>query len=89
MAGTLTFVEHDILQLDAEWGILYQSFEEFWEKRMEPMQFIPREAKGALAQLRQVLEVRAHEQYDIFTSHRRQGLLVIQPTPVAVEVSNV
>lgn len=66
MAGTPTLVEHDILQLDAERGIFYQSFDDFWEKRMEPMQFIPREAKGVLAHLREKLVERAQEQYALF-----------------------
>lgn len=68
MAGTQTFVEHDILALDAAQGILYQSFDDFWERRMEPMQFIPREAQGVFAALRQTLKNRAQEQWLLWTS---------------------
>lgn len=66
-----TFVEHDILALDAERGIFYQSFEDFWDRRMEPMQFIPREAKGVFAHLRQTLKDRAEEQYQLFITTAR------------------
>lgn len=62
----LTFVEHDILQLDAERGIFYQNFDDFWERRMEPMQFIPPDAKGVFAALRQTLKDRAQQQWELF-----------------------
>jgi len=65
-----TFVEHDILQLDADRGITYQSFDDFWERRMEPMQFIAPDAKGPLAHLRELLRARAKEQFALFCQHR-------------------
>ena len=61
-----TFVEHTILSLDASRGIHYQSFEEFWQKRMEPMQFISPSAKGPLAHVRDRMIDRAREQWDLF-----------------------
>lgn len=70
MSAPRTFVEHDILALDAERGIFYQSFEDFWERRMEPMQFIPREAQGVFAHLRQTLKDRAEEQWLLFSAHQ-------------------
>lgn len=70
MSKQWTFVEYDILQLDAERGIFYQNFEDFWERRMEPMQFIPREAKGVFAHLRQTLKDRAEEQWQLFSAHQ-------------------
>jgi hypothetical protein len=63
-----TFVEHDILSLDAKRGIRYQSFEDFWQKRMEPMQFIPAEATGALGACREILKTRAKEQWILWTA---------------------
>jgi hypothetical protein len=80
MAGTETFVEHDILKLDAEHGIFYQSFDDFWERRMEPMQFISREAKGALAHLRTKLVESAREQFDLFT----RDMLLHYPLPETI-----
>lgn len=65
-----TFVEHDILALDAARGITYQSFEDFWERRMEPMQFISPDAKGPFAHLREKLRERAREQFALFCQHR-------------------
>lgn len=73
MSAPRTFVEHDILALDAEHGIFYQSFEEFWDRRMEPMQFIPREAKGVFAALRQTLKDRAEEQWLLFAHQNPDG----------------
>lgn len=73
MSGIPTFVEHAILALDAERGTFYQSFEEFWDQRMEPMQFIPREAKGVFAALRQTLKDRAQEQYLLFMARLPTG----------------
>lgn len=73
MPRAQTFVEHDILALDAERGIFYQSFEEFWDRRMEPMQFIPREAKGVFAHLRQTLKDRAQEQWLLFVHQNPDG----------------
>lgn len=70
MAGTSTFVEYDILALDAERGLSYQSFEDFWLRRMEPMQFISAEAKGPFAHLREKLRDRAREQFALFCQHR-------------------
>lgn len=70
MSKRWTFVEHDILCLDAERGILYQSFEDFWEQRMESMQFIAPDAKGVFAVLRQTLKDRAQEQWILWTSQQ-------------------
>lgn len=61
-----TFVEHSILQLDASRGITYQSFEEFWNKRMAPMQFISPDAKGPLASVRDRMMDQAREQWELF-----------------------
>ncbi len=70
MARPQTFVEHDILQLDHDRRIHYTSFEDFWSRRMEPMQFIPRDAKGALGAVRDTLKDRAREQYQLWTRDR-------------------
>lgn len=77
MAAIPTFVEHDILCLDAEHGIFYQSFEDFWEQRMEPMQFISRKAEGAFAHLREKLVENAREQFTLFT----RDMLLHYPLP--------
>lgn len=66
MKRAQTFVEHDILRSDAESGIFYQTFEDFWQKRMEPMQFIAPDAKGALAAVRASLREQAREQFILF-----------------------
>lgn len=66
MSRPQTFVEHDIFQQDADNGRLYDSFQEFWETRMEPMQFISADAKGVLADVRASLKERAEEQYGLF-----------------------
>lgn len=73
MAGIPTFVEHDILCLDAERGIFYQSFEDFWERRMEPMQFIAADTGGPFAHLREKLVERARQQYHLFWQQRFCG----------------
>lgn len=61
-----TFVEHTILSLDASRGIYYSTFEEFWEVRMEPLQFIAKGAKGPLAHVRDRMMDLAREQWDLF-----------------------
>lgn len=61
-----TFIEHTILAIDAAKGIHYSTFEEFWQKRMEPMQFIAPSAKGPLAHVRDRMIDRAREQWDLF-----------------------
>jgi len=66
MTRPQTFVEHDILQLDASRGIRYQSFEDFWTRRMEPMQFIPAGASGILGAVRDTMKERAREQYQLW-----------------------
>ncbi len=66
MSRPQTHVEYEILQKDAERGIIYWSFEEFWAKRMESMQFIPAESKGLLAVLRDKLKNQAREQYALY-----------------------
>lgn len=78
----LTSTEYTILSIDAERGITYSSFEDFWERRMEPLQFIPPDAKGSLARVRQLIKDHAKEQWDLFEMHQRQGLLVLQPMPL-------
>lgn len=70
MSKSWTFVEHDILALDAARGITYQSFDDFWSRRMEPMQFIAADAQGVFADLRRVMKVRAMEQFALFHQHR-------------------
>lgn len=65
-----TFVEHDILALDAARGITYQSFDDFWSRRMEPMQFIKQDATGVFAEVRKNLRARAQEQFALFHQHR-------------------
>jgi hypothetical protein len=70
MSGIPTFVEYDILCLDAERGISYSTFDEFWDKRMEPMQYISPDAKGPFAHLREILRERAREQYYLHWQHR-------------------
>ncbi len=79
-----TFVEHDILQADAERGIHYSTFLEFWEARMEPMQFIARGAEGVFAVLRQTLKDRAEEQYQLFT----RNMLPHYPLPTGADSGN-
>lgn len=68
-----TFVEHDILCMDAERGIRYPSFEDFWCKRMAPMQFIPANANGALGAVRDTLKERAREQYHLWRRTHADG----------------
>ena|SRR5882724_13368114 len=63
-----TFIEYQILSADAKRGRWYQSFEDFWEKRMEPMQFIPRDSKGVLAAVREALKQQAETQYLLWRS---------------------
>lgn len=82
MTRPQTFVEHDILQLDAERGIRYQSFEDFWTRRMEPMQFIPKNASGALGAVRDTLKDRAREQYDRWLVTAASQMLT-QPNAIA------
>lgn len=66
MKRAQTFVEHDILSLDASRGIRYASFEDFWTRRMEPMQFIPANAGGALGAVRDTMKERAREQFQLW-----------------------
>lgn len=66
MARPQTFVEHDILTLDASRGIRYASFEDFWTRRMAPMQFIPANAGGALGAVRDTMKERAREQFQLW-----------------------
>lgn len=63
------FIEYQILAADAERGIHYSSFEDFWQKRMEPQQLISADAKGALAAVRQINKERAQEQWLLFTKN--------------------
>lgn len=77
MSGTKTFIEHDILTMDAGSGRTYSSFQEFWETRMEPMQFIAADAKGALADVRANLKEQAESQFAIFQLKR----LMAAPAP--------
>jgi hypothetical protein len=76
-----TFVEHDILVLDATRGISYQSFDDFWEHRMEPMQFIAPDAQGVLAVVREKLRERAKEQFALFCQHRLTPAEEVQQLP--------
>lgn len=77
-----TFVEHDILTLDASRGIYYPSFEDFWCKRMAPMQFIPANASEALGAVRDTLKERAREQYDLWLGTAASQMLT-QPNTIA------
>lgn len=61
-----TFVEHYILQQDAARNLHYRSFEDFWQLRMAPMQFIPAAATGALGALLAVNKERAREQWILY-----------------------
>lgn len=83
MAALLTFVEHDILAIDASRGITYQSFDDFWSLRMEPMQFIAGDAKGPFAHLREKLKDRAREQFALFSQHRLTAVEERQNLPTA------
>jgi hypothetical protein len=69
------FVEHNILTLDASNGIHYQTFEEFWQKRMEPMQFIAKDAEGPLAAVRDAMKDQARAQWQLFQAKRKADFL--------------
>lgn len=76
-----TFVEYDILAQDTSRGIIYQSFDDFWQRRMEPMQFIAAEAQGPFAHLREKLRERAKEQFALFCQHRLTAVEERQQLP--------
>lgn len=81
MAALPTFVEHDILAIDAARGIIYQSFDDFWTRRMEPMQFIESSAQGVFAAVREKLRERAKEQFALFCQHRLTAMEERQQLP--------
>lgn len=81
MSRLQTHVEYEILQKDAERGIHYAGFADFWERRMEPMQFISRDAKGPLAVLRNIMKEQAKEQWTLWVANyvaRERGTLEIE-----------
>lgn len=85
MSRPQTHVEYEILEHDAARGILYPTFHEFWEKRMEPMQYIPREAKGVLGQLRAKLREQAEQQYRLWQENWKQPEL--PPMPIGTGIA--
>ena len=70
-----TSIEYGILCRDLKKGVVYSSFEDFWDKRMEPMQFVPKDAKGALKDVRDSVRAFARTQYDLHSKHFAREIL--------------